>query len=1364
MPALREIFLEPVTGDGLIGDILLPASAADWGPAQEPVASNSRLDALAERGQADGLSPVVSYDGISPTWASKFNSVIGGLVARYGTPYDGIRTTTSSEYAKLYPDADHSPLATLELDIRGNTKRVLLIHEEFFQDDGRFDEWLTHAATFVAVPEFRGVVAHEYGHLLSLSNDWNVSPVYKVYRESGDHLSKYADTSADEMIAEAFACHETGKSLPGSLQPLDGVFERLVAPPVHFDWNESLHPRGELGRWAQAAAAYDSHAAVMTALHKEIETTQRQLKPHEVYRLTFPNGSTKDYTKASQVPGPTSFPKSARPKVSVTYAANPEVAGLISRLGQLQAKAESHIDSMQRAAQQEESLRYAQNPEHAVECEAAGRFAQECLERYHIPPEQSAFYHTACRSVFGRMTEAAVARFHDHTDDMKFFSSKDRLTEALAKEYPEEIAEYTSRGLLISGGYSVDTRQLYLDGDNPAWRLSVEGVYAHEMSHAIDGPKHELSNSADWEAAWKNEIKGRGPSRYAGKNTTEGFAEFGRLALGGYPLRELERSYPACAKFWQERGLLQKRPKPPADARWPEYRDKPIPVDAGKASEFSGDGSEPVMLPELFVEPVQIGGKFFGDAVLRQDTAEFAFNADQPRDEHGKWVGGGGGNAGDKFTTGPSALIGDDGEVIKTPGGRIDVRHKYSKFSPRKQSVIDFVVDEDKRGQGIGDKLLKEALKRHADLGGQVSSPASLKVFHNNGFRNPEMPNGTFEDHLHEFNVSGGSLYMAHKDENGQPYTGGTGEAVAKATAKPEAIPAAPQLFPAVKDEPPNTPHEEDEPSEYEVEERSRDWLQKLTATERAAVRNYTATESISGPAPYEAMNSILRGKEKGINYLFDRHLKQAASLQDALLKAPKADTILTSYRGLHVEPDKGQDVWDAMKKAQEDGTTVKINGFQSSSRQYKVAGQFGLTIAIKSRRLSYVESVSKTPGEDEIIHPHGCTYKVTRTPFRNQKDGQMLITLEEQEDHPPQPISAPGANAKFSSEWSEEQHRRDTGGRFAEYEHAGKVVDGREVLSHVPNEDSIEASLTDYKILPGIRQVPMAAFDQEYKPRPHSKSEAERLNKLQYEIEESKSLKPLIVVIDKEGPYILEGGHRYDALHRMGAKAVPAKVVIDTESAGSDPKAWNWKYKPEEEAAKEAAADFSRLPDDAIKIEGFPELHQTSSKTYACGAVALEAVARHFNVGGDGSKEDNGRNEWWFEKHLGTTYSGGTNVSSIVKLAKKIGLVGEEHQPMSDQDLRDALDARKPVICCLQAWGIPAEYPDGWDSGHYIVAIGYTDDLIVFEDPWLNHHRGFMTWEQFAERWHDEDADGTKFVRWGLALSGPEEEADHID
>lgn len=65
--------------------------------------------------------------------------------------------------------------------------------------------------------------------------------------------------------------------------------------------------------------------------------------------------------------------------------------------------------------------------------------------------------------------------------------------------------------------------------------------------------------------------------------------------------------------------------------------------------------------------------------------------------------------------------------------GHIDIMED-AEFSPEKNSVSDFVVNENFRGMGYGDKILKEALNQYDNLGAQISSLSSLKVFINNGF------------------------------------------------------------------------------------------------------------------------------------------------------------------------------------------------------------------------------------------------------------------------------------------------------------------------------------------------------------------------------------------------------------------------------------------------------------------------------------------------------------------------------------------------------------------------------------------------------------------------------------------------------
>lgn len=110
-------------------------------------------------------------------------------------------------------------------------------------------------------------------------------------------------------------------------------------------------------------------------------------------------------------------------------------------------------------------------------------------------------------------------------------------------------------------------------------------------------------------------------------------------------------------------------------------------------------------------------------------------------------------------------------------------------------------------------------------------------------------------------------------------------------------------------------------------------------------------------------------------------------------------------------------------------------------------------------------------------------------------------------------------------------------------YPPAGNVVDGRIVRTYIPNTASIRATFNvgEYEVLPGVRVVNMDLMDKDYIP-----TKDKRTLGLAEEIKESNEINPLIVAVDDEGPYILEGGHRYDALEILGAKSFPALVVIE--------------------------------------------------------------------------------------------------------------------------------------------------------------------------------------------------------------------------
>jgi len=146
-------------------------------------------------------------------------------------------------------------------------------------------------------------------------------------------------------------------------------------------------------------------------------------------------------------------------------------------------------------------------------------------------------------------------------------------------------------------------------------------------------------------------------------------------------------------------------------------------------------------------------------------------------------------------------------------------------------------------------------------------------------------------------------------------------------------------------------------------------------------------------------------------------------------------------------------------------------------------------------------------------------------------------------------------------------------------YSKAGDIVDGRKVSNNIPNMSSIESSVPNHTSLGGIREVPMSSLDTS-PPKFYSTTEETRTRQLAERIKTSGTIDPLIVAYDSQGPYILEGGHRFDALKLLGAKSFPAKVVIDEDSL----------Y----DAVSEAISKGQPVPPEVLKE--YPDLAKTLS------------------------------------------------------------------------------------------------------------------------------------------------------------------------
>ncbi len=118
----------------------------------------------------------------------------------------------------------------------------------------------------------------------------------------------------------------------------------------------------------------------------------------------------------------------------------------------------------------------------------------------------------------------------------------------------------------------------------------------------------------------------------------------------------------------------------------------------------------------------------------------------------------------------------------------------------------------------------------------------------------------------------------------------------------------------------------------------------------------------------------------------------------------------------------------------------------------------------------------------------------------------------------------------------------------LSRYKKAGSVVDGLVVRDHIPNMGSIYSTYSDPLVLPGLFEIPMDDFDG-LTGYHYSTSGNNWIISLSEQILHNKEISPLIVAFDDdEGPWILEGATRSEALYCIGVKYFPAKIVIDRD------------------------------------------------------------------------------------------------------------------------------------------------------------------------------------------------------------------------
>lgn len=153
----------------------------------------------------------------------------------------------------------------------------------------------------------------------------------------------------------------------------------------------------------------------------------------------------------------------------------------------------------------------------------------------------------------------------------------------------------------------------------------------------------------------------------------------------------------------------------------------------------------------------------------------------------------------------------------------------------------------------------------------------------------------------------------------------------------------------------------------------------------------------------------------------------------------------------------------------------------------------------------------------------------------------------------------------------------------------------------------------------------------------------------------------------------------------------------------------------------------------------------------YTCGVAALQSVLHYF---GRSYRQD------VLAVALEADPAQGTNYKRMIAFAQANGITCEAHEGMSIAMLRAMVDAGKPVVIALQAWGDSGvDYASGWDDGHYVVVVGYDDELFFFMDPSVLGNYSFLSVEALLDRWHDcylENGRMVRLHRFGISCSAP--------
>jgi uncharacterized protein YvpB len=189
--------------------------------------------------------------------------------------------------------------------------------------------------------------------------------------------------------------------------------------------------------------------------------------------------------------------------------------------------------------------------------------------------------------------------------------------------------------------------------------------------------------------------------------------------------------------------------------------------------------------------------------------------------------------------------------------------------------------------------------------------------------------------------------------------------------------------------------------------------------------------------------------------------------------------------------------------------------------------------------------------------------------------------------------------------------------------------------------------------------------------------------------------------------------------------------------------------YDPAHEKADKLEMKLRKIKtfESRRKLLQFPRVEQPDNST--CGHTSIVMIAQYY---GASYKVDDIRQMVSQKEN-----SEGLSPETILKIASQLRFKAKVENGLSFEAIKTYINNDTPVIIELQSLEEPSQNHDWeneWENGHYVVAIGYTLENLIFADP-QSFLKSYLSYEELLPRWHDIDY-GKKNEKLAIIIERP--------